>query len=69
MLCTLKQNCAFPKEFEVKWFLFIFFLLQNNLNLLGNDESDRISSFYRFVKIRQLERGLVSDPSEGGMTV
>lgn len=47
-------------------FLFVFFPLQNNINLLASIESDRISRFYRFLKVRQLERGLISDPRKGG---
>lgn len=46
---------------KVKWFLFVFFSLQNNFSVLGRVESERISGCYKVLWIRKLERGLSRD--------
>lgn len=50
---------------KVKWFLFVFFSLQNNFSLLGRVESERIPSCYEVLWIRKVGRGLSGDSSKG----
>lgn len=50
---------------KVKWFLFVFFSLQNNFSLLGRVESERIPSCYEVLWVRKVGRGLSGDSSKG----